>query len=45
MKLLRQLQKDLMVKAQVVLTDEQRASWKELTGEPFEVRFEQRRAN
>jgi len=42
---IRQLQKDLMSKAQGVMTDEQKASWKELTGEPFEVRFERPRNN
>ena len=40
MKKIRQLQKDLMAKALDILTDEQKASWKELSGEPFEVRFE-----
>jgi hypothetical protein len=45
MKKLRELQKDLMTRAQAVLTDEQKASWKDLTGEPFEVRFERPRSN
>jgi hypothetical protein len=40
MKKIRQLQKDLMDKALDILTDEQKASWKEMSGEPFEVRFE-----
>jgi len=40
---IRQLQRDLMEKAQTVLTDDQKATWKDLTGEPFEVRFERRR--
>jgi hypothetical protein len=40
MRKIRQLQKDLMNKAQEVMTDEQKGAWKELTGEPFEVRFE-----
>jgi len=33
-------QKQSMEKAMAVLTDEQKKTWKELTGEPFEVRFE-----
>jgi hypothetical protein len=41
---IRQLQKDLMARAQAELTDEQKASWKEMTGEPFEVLFERRAA-
>jgi hypothetical protein len=41
---IRQLQKDLMARAQAEMTDEQKASWKEMTGEPFEVRFERRPA-
>jgi hypothetical protein len=40
MKKIRQLQRDLMVKAQAELTEDQKSAWKELTGEPFEVRFE-----
>jgi len=32
-------------KAQAVLTDDQKKTWKEMTGEPFEVRFEFRRPN
>jgi hypothetical protein len=43
MRKIRQLQKDLMSKSLAVMTDEQKASWKELTGEPFEVRFERPR--
>jgi hypothetical protein len=42
MRKIRQLQKDLMVKAQAELTDEQKTAWKELAGEPFEIRFERR---
>jgi hypothetical protein len=45
MRKIRQLQKDLMAKSQTVMTDEQKASWKELAGEPFEVRFERPRSN
>jgi hypothetical protein len=45
MRKIRQLQKDLMAKALTLMTDEQKAAWKELTGEPFEVRFERPRAN
>jgi hypothetical protein len=39
------LRKEGMDKALGVLTDSQKKSWKELTGEPFEVKFEQRRPN
>lgn len=39
---IRQLQKDLMDKALAVLNDGQKESWKEMAGEPFEVRFERR---
>jgi hypothetical protein len=37
------LRKETMTKVQAVLTDAQKGTWKELTGEPFEVRFGQRR--
>jgi Spy/CpxP family protein refolding chaperone len=41
-----ELRKKSSEKALAVLTDAQKSSWKELTGEPFEVRFEpQRRPN
>jgi Spy/CpxP family protein refolding chaperone len=41
------LRKSKMEKVTALLTAEQKATWKELTGEPFEVRFEppQRRGN
>lgn len=38
------LRKESLEKAQATLTDDQKKTWKELTGAPFEVRFE-RRAN
>jgi len=34
------LQKDVDEKIQAVLTPEQKKSWKEMTGEPFEIKFE-----
>jgi Spy/CpxP family protein refolding chaperone len=34
------LQKETMTKITEVLTDEQKKTWKEMTGEPFEVKFE-----
>ena len=34
------LRKETMEKVLALLTDEQRKSWKEMTGEPFEVKFE-----
>jgi len=37
------LRKESLEKALGVLTDDQKKSWKDLTGEPFEVRFEGRR--
>jgi hypothetical protein len=40
---IRQLQKELMTEALAELSDDQKAAWKELTGEPFEVRFERPR--
>jgi Spy/CpxP family protein refolding chaperone len=36
------LRKERMEKAAAVLTDDQRKAWKEMTGEPFEVKFEPR---
>jgi len=40
---MRELNKDAMEKVQKILTDDQKKSWKEMTGEPFQVRFEQPR--
>jgi Spy/CpxP family protein refolding chaperone len=37
------LSKDALAKASAALTSEQRKAWKEMTGEPFEVKFERRR--
>jgi len=34
------LQKETMEKVSAVLTDDQKKTWKEMTGEPFEVKFE-----
>jgi len=34
------VRKETMEKVLALLTDEQKKSWKEMTGEPFEVRFE-----
>jgi hypothetical protein len=39
------LRKQAAEKAVGLLTDEQKRSWKELTGEPYEVKFEPRPAN
>lgn len=39
----RTIRKESQDKAFAVLTDEQRASWKELTGEPVEIQIERRR--
>jgi len=36
------LRKESLGKAVALLTDEQKATWKEMTGEPFEVKFERR---
>lgn len=41
---LTEMRKAVNDKAMNVLTDDQKKTWKELTGEPFEVRFEGRRA-
>jgi hypothetical protein len=38
----RELRQSSMEKALAVLTDEQKKSWKEMTGEPFEVKFGRR---
>lgn len=45
MKKLADLRKQATEKAANVLTAEQKSSWKEMTGEPFEVRLEPRRPN
>jgi Spy/CpxP family protein refolding chaperone len=45
MKKITELRKDTMTKAAGVLTDEQKKTWKEMTGSPFELRFERRRDN
>lgn len=37
---MQELRKETYEKAHGVLTDTQKASWKEMTGEPFEVKFE-----
>ena len=37
---MRALSKEALEKALAVLTDAQRQTWKEMTGEPFEVKFE-----
>jgi Spy/CpxP family protein refolding chaperone len=39
------LRKESFKKAHAALTDDQKKSWKELTGEPFEVKFERRPNN
>jgi hypothetical protein len=39
------LRKQGMEKTLAVLTDEQKSTWKDMTGEPFEVKFEPRRPN
>lgn len=41
----RALQKESLEKALATLTDDQKKTWKELTGEPFEVKFEFRQRN
>jgi Spy/CpxP family protein refolding chaperone len=45
MKKIAELRKETMTKAAGVLTDEQKKTWKEMTGTPFELRFERRRDN
>src|SRR5262249_19000190 len=42
MEKIRTLRKESLDKASGVLTDEQKKTWKDMTGEPFEVRFERR---
>jgi Spy/CpxP family protein refolding chaperone len=39
------LRKESLEKAHATLTDDQKKTWKELTGEPFEVKFERRPNN
>ena len=34
------IRKDALSKVQALLTNDQKSSWKELTGEPYEVQFE-----
>ena len=41
-KKLADLRKDSMEKASGVLTADQKKSWQEMTGKPFEVKFERR---
>jgi Spy/CpxP family protein refolding chaperone len=45
MKKMNELRKEVLTKAAGVLTDEQKKTWKEMTGAPFELRFEPRRDN
>jgi hypothetical protein len=40
MKQMAELRKENLASAMKILTDEQKKSWKELTGEPFEVKYE-----
>ncbi len=40
-----ELRKDAMTKVNALLTDDQKSSWKELTGDPYEVKFERRPNN
>jgi Spy/CpxP family protein refolding chaperone len=40
-----ELRKDTMEKVTGVLTDDQKKTWKEMTGEPFEVQFQPRNQN
>jgi len=42
MKKMAELRKESANKIQAVLTDDQKKTWKEMTGEPYEVRFEPR---
>lgn len=39
------LRKETLEKGVAVLSDDQKKTWKDLTGEPFEVKFEPRRGN
>jgi len=45
MKKMTELRKETMTSAAGVLTESQKKTWKELTGAPFEFRFERRREN
>jgi len=45
MEKMRAARKESLDKALGVLTDSQKSTWKEMTGEPFEVRFERRPGN
>jgi Spy/CpxP family protein refolding chaperone len=45
MKKLAEFNKGLMAKVTALLTDDQKKTWKEMTGEPFEVKFEAPRPN
>ncbi|WP_406697168.1 hypothetical protein V5E97_39880 [Singulisphaera sp. Ch08] len=45
MEKLRELRKESLEKVHAALTDDQKKAWKELTGEPFEVKFERRPNN
>jgi Spy/CpxP family protein refolding chaperone len=40
---IREMTKEASEKVQKILTEEQKKAWKEMTGEPFQVRFEQPR--
>lgn len=42
---LQALRKEALEKVVASLTDDQKKSWKELTGEPFEIKFERRPNN
>ena len=43
MKKLQALHKETLDRASAVLTDKQKEQWKEMTGEPFQIRWEGRR--
>jgi len=45
MQKLAQLRKQGMDKITALLTEDQKKSWKDLIGDPFEVRFERRPGN
>jgi len=45
MKKITDLRKDSLSKVNALLSDDQKASWKELTGDPYEVKFERRGNN
>lgn len=44
-KKMQDLRKETLEKVTAVLTTDQKKSWKEMTGKPFEVRFERRQRN